>query len=92
MNPDRDPQELQEAGNRLKMARQALGLSQKDLYDALGVGASTWHNWETGKRGPDPFVMVGLTKLHGIMLDWIYVGDTNGLPETVISYIRNKHI
>jgi transcriptional regulator with XRE-family HTH domain len=84
MNPNRDPKKLQEVGNRIKAAREALGLSQKDIYDALGVGASTWHNWESGKRAPDPFVMANLQILHGITLDWIYVGDSKGLPESIM--------
>jgi transcriptional regulator with XRE-family HTH domain len=75
MNPKRDSKQLQAIGQRLKDARIALGFSQKELYNRLGVGASTWHNWETGKRTPDPFVMVELLDLYGISLDWIYAGS-----------------
>jgi transcriptional regulator with XRE-family HTH domain len=83
MNPNRDPKELQVIGRRLKSARIALGLSQKDLYDSLGVGASAWHNWESGKRTPDIFVMLNLKRQYGITLDWIFDGDPRNLPEGI---------
>lgn len=83
MNPYRDPQELQAIGLRLKAARIALGFNQKDLYDSLDVGASTWHNWESGKRTPDLFVMLNLKQRHGISLDWIFDGDPSNLPEDI---------
>ena len=83
MNPYRDPQELQAIGLRLKAARIALGFNQKDLYDDLDVGASTWHNWESGKRTPDLFVMLNLKQRHGISLDWVFDGDPSNLPEDI---------
>ncbi len=80
MNKTRDNEELFDIANRLKAARMALDLSQKDLYDALGVKAAAWSHWESGKRMPDPVVMFELYKLHGITLEWIYGGDPRGLP------------
>lgn len=84
MNRDRDAEELKAIGMRLKAARLALGLSQKEVYEALGVGASTWHHWESGKRTPDPLVMAKLQKLHGISLDWIFAADPSNLPHRIV--------
>lgn len=80
MTRNRENDNLPEIGNRLKAARLALGLSQKDLYDALGVKAAAWSHWESGKRMPDPVVMFDLYERHGITLEWIYGGDPKGLP------------
>lgn len=80
MKKTRDNEDLVIIGNRLKAARMALDLSQKDLYDTLGVKAAAWSHWESGKRMPDPVVMFELYKLHGITLEWIYGGDPRGLP------------
>ena len=83
MMPSRDPKELQAVGQRLRTARKALGLSQKELYDSLGVGASTWHNWESGKRLPDPLVMAQLRKVYGVTLDWVFAGETAGISRSL---------
>jgi len=80
MTKSRETDNLLEIANRLKAARMALDLSQKDLYDTLGVKAAAWSHWESGKRMPDPVVMFELYKLHGITLEWIYGGDPRGLP------------
>lgn len=80
MSRSRSNQELVQVGARLKAARLALGLSQKDLYEAIGVKAAAWNHWESGKRMPDPMVMAELYRLHGVTMEWIYAGDPKGLP------------
>lgn len=80
MTRDRNPDNLKVIGARLRAARLALGLTQKDLYEPLGVKAATWNHWESGKRLPDPLVMAKLRDLHGITMDWIYSGDASALP------------
>ena len=80
MARSRDNEELVQIGTRLKAARLALGLSQKELYDAIGVKAATWNHWESGKRMPDPMAMAELYRLHGVTMEWIYAGDPRGLP------------
>lgn len=36
--------------------------------------------WEIGDRLPDPLAMARFCNTHGVSLDWIYRGDTSGLP------------
>jgi phage repressor protein C with HTH and peptisase S24 domain/DNA-binding XRE family transcriptional regulator len=40
-------------GSRLKSARRLAGLTQKHVYEKLGVAQSTYSSWETGKAEPD---------------------------------------
>lgn len=80
MTRTRNPDNLRAIGARLRAARLALGLTQKDLYEPLGVKAATWNHWESGKRMPDPLVMAKLKEMYGITLDWIYSGDPSALP------------
>lgn len=87
MGQTRDNKELSQIGNRLKAARLALGLSQKELYDAIGVKAATWNHWETGKRMPDPMSMAELYRRHGVTMEWIYAGDPKALPFCVAQII-----
>ncbi len=37
---------------KLKEARKSAGLSQKDVYEWLGISQSTFSSWETGKSSP----------------------------------------
>ena len=80
MARSRDNDELIQIGVRLKAARLALGLSQKDLYEAIGIKAAAWNHWESGKRMPDPLAMAEFYRLHGVTMEWIYAGDPKGLP------------
>jgi transcriptional regulator with XRE-family HTH domain len=80
MNSSESIKDLQAIAGRLKAARLALGLSQKDIYEAIGVKAAAWSHWESGKRMPDPTKMFKFYQLHGITLEWIYGGDPRGLP------------
>ena len=87
MARSRDNEELIQIGARLKAARLALSLSQKDLYEAIGVKAAAWNHWESGKRMPDPMVMAEFYRLHGVTMEWIYAGDPKGLPFGVAQII-----
>ena len=40
-------------GKQLKQARQASGLSQQDVAQALGIDKTTYSGYETGRRQPD---------------------------------------
>lgn len=53
---DRDPQYAQIVGE-LRVRRQALGLSQEDLADRLGVRRDTVCTWENGRRMPNAEVL-----------------------------------
>jgi len=83
MGQKRNNDELAQIGNRLRAARLALGLTQKELYEAIGVKAATWNHWESGKRMPDPMAMTEFYRLHGVTMEWIYAGDPKGLPFSV---------
>ena len=71
MGQTRDDEELAQIGNRLRAARLALSLSQKELYAIIGVKAATWNHWESGKRMPDPMAMAKFYRLHGVTMEWI---------------------
>ncbi|WP_135075571.1 helix-turn-helix transcriptional regulator [Terasakiella sp. SH-1] len=90
MNKDREQKKLLDVGNRLRISRTALGLSQKDLYQTLGVKAASWSHWESGKRMPDPIVMFDLYEKFGITMEWIYGGDIRGLPFSIAQTILKE--
>ncbi|MBF0143561.1 MAG: helix-turn-helix transcriptional regulator [Magnetococcales bacterium] len=70
-----DPNPLKAIGQRLKAARQSVGLSQRDVCAALGVGTSAWNHWEMGRRSPDLMTLIRFSKTYGISTDWILSGE-----------------
>ena len=90
MGQKRNASELVEIGNRLKVARLALGLSQKEVCEAIGVKVPAWSHWENGRRIPDPMAMKNLYLLHGVTMEWIYAGDPKRLPFEVYRRIKEE--
>jgi len=87
MARSRDNEELVQIGTRLKAARLALGLSQREIYEVIGVKAATWNHWESGKRMPDPMAMAEFYRLYGVTMEWIYAGDPKGLPFGIVQSV-----
>lgn len=53
-------------GECLQQWRRAQQLSQDSAARMLGVAASTWSHWETGRRMPTPRLLLLLRDLTGI--------------------------
>ncbi len=51
---------------KLQKARKAAGLTQKDVYEWLGVGQSTFSAWETGQGEPSVEVFLKLCQKYEI--------------------------
>jgi transcriptional regulator with XRE-family HTH domain len=78
--PHREEPELKEIGRRLAATRLALGYTQDELADEIGVSRSAYGNWEQGSRPPDYAAMRRLKKRFQVPLDWVYDGDPAQLP------------
>ena len=71
-------------GDRLKRLRLALGRSQKDFADKLGVGATAISNYENGSRAVDPYDAFKLKIAYGAPLEWLFGGDESVLPSHLV--------
>lgn len=70
-----------EFGDRLKAARNNMGLTQEQLAEKIGVAKSTLAGYEKGNREPDVFKIKKLIEILGIDAD--YLLDINKeAPET----------
>ena len=67
-------------GRRLAATREALGITQAELCRQLRVDPPRWNQYELGKRRITIEVALELRLAYGVTLDWIYVGDSSGLP------------
>lgn len=66
-------------GDRLAAAREAAGMSQKDLAKRVGVKHSTLRNWEDDIAEPRANRLSTLSGLLGVSLRWLLTGEGDGV-------------
>ena len=62
-------------GERLRQAREALGMSQADVCRRAGVTANAYNQWEKGRRLINLFDAMKLADALNFTLDWLYRGE-----------------
>ncbi len=83
------PQEyLDGVSARLRIARRARGLSQRDVCAETGVKESTYSHWENGKMLIDPYIAAKISHAYGITTDYLYAADTAGLSTNLMDKIK----
>jgi transcriptional regulator with XRE-family HTH domain len=68
-----------ELKDRIRAAREACGLSQRDLGVALGLDRATVANWERGHREPPVDTLLQLAEVLKVRLG-VLLGETNYDP------------
>ena len=58
-------------GKRLKQARTANGYTLQRSADALDIALRTYQSYESGDRFPSPDVLVSISKLFSVSIDWL---------------------
>ena len=61
--------------DRLRSARKAVKMTQKEVAAAIGITESTYCGYETGKRQPDPMKISALARLFGVSGDYLLDTD-----------------
>ncbi|RMH47547.1 MAG: XRE family transcriptional regulator [Alphaproteobacteria bacterium] len=70
-------------GDRLAAAREALGLSQEDLAQRLGVALETLEAWETDAAEPRANRLQMLAGVLNVSVMWLLTGEGQGVDETL---------
>lgn len=69
------PEEYQAAtGERIREARRALGLTQKEFATSLGIVQGFLSGIETGRKSPSETLMIALTHTYRINPEWLATG------------------
>jgi len=76
---------IEAMGNRFQELRQAKGLSQSQLAQAVGVPMTSLRNWEQGRREPGLCASYHLARALGVSLDELAGDVFKDVPPT-----RNK--
>jgi repressor LexA len=64
-----------ETGGRIKKARLALGLTQKQFSGSLGIVQGFLSGIETGRKRPSDTLLIALSHTHGIDPNWLKDGS-----------------
>jgi repressor LexA len=64
-----------ETGGRIKKARLALGLTQKQFASSLGIVQGFLSGIETGRKRPSDTLLIALSHTHGIAPAWLKEGS-----------------
>ena len=65
-------------GARIAALRKNAGMSQAELAKALAISPSTVGMYEQGRREPDSQMLIALSELFGVSIDYL----VKGCPET----------
>lgn len=77
---------------RLKELREKKGYLQKFVADKLGIRSNTLSGYENGTRSPDPDMLVAISELYDVTVDYL-LGKTDNLYSTednTIELIKEK--
>lgn len=75
---------------RLKLTREALGLSQVQICKLTGISPQTWNNAETGDNMLGLQSGLLLCRATGVTLEWIYRGNRFQLPQVIAQEIARR--
>lgn len=88
MRPDYSGTDVRSIARRIKLTRQALGLSQAEICRRTGISPPAWNNYEKALGRPDLDPAFAIVRATGVTLDWLYFGAEAHLPSSVVEGIR----
>lgn len=68
-------------GDRLRKARELVGLSTQEFADEIGVSRGTINNAESGNHRPRLITLKAYAMRTGVPLSWLETGQTPARPE-----------
>ena len=79
-----EPTGKAEVGERLRLTRLALKLSQAEICRITGISTTRWNNAETGDNRIGIDDAAALCRATGVTTDWIYRGVRVNLPAAIL--------
>lgn len=62
--------------NRMRTIRRSLGLTLKQLGDIVGLSEGAISHYETGRRQPDPEMLLSIANALGVSADYLLGNDS----------------
>ena len=78
-------------GNRLKKARKAKNLTQKQLAESIGINQKQYQHWERGRAEPRFDKIQRLTHVLETDVEWLLFGNRKLIPkeEKILDLLRS---
>lgn len=83
-------QTTKQIARRLAMLLEALEISAAELCRQTDIAPNRWSQYESGERRITLDAAFILCDRYAITLDWIYMGDESGLPQRIVSKLRQE--
>ncbi len=85
-----DPEESSPmaVGERLRLTRESIGLTQTDFAARAGLNPTTYNQYEKGRQYPQIRNAIALREAYDLTLDWIFCGDPSGLRYEMATAIK----
>lgn len=84
----KSPDSREAIAERLRLTREALGLTITEWAERVGISRNAWSNYEGGARRISLDEAFKIARTMNIPLDWLYRGQTHGLPHEVVEGLR----
>lgn len=82
-SPSTQPTDKHLVARRLHAVREALGLKRSEFADIIGIDRSSYTKIENGIKPILPETAYRIFELYGVDLNFIYLGQVGGLPESL---------
>ncbi len=82
---------MKECGKRIRQLRKAQGMTQEQLALKLNIGDRHLRKIETGEKGPSVDILVEISTLFNVSLDYIIMGrqPRNDLKQRLCTVLQN---
>ncbi len=90
MSIDEQPPEEADAaiGERIRLTREAMGLTQTSFSEAVGIGQNLLSQYESGKKHLSDRSARAIRRRFRVTLDWLYCGDASNNPLELMGAIK----
>lgn len=85
-----NPRGVPAIAERLLQLRIALDMTQSEFCQVAGIAANTYNQWERGKGRPELDKAMNLCDAFSVTLDWLYRGETAGLPYGIAAKLLSR--
>ena len=86
-----DRETMRAVGQRLLWAREALGLTQQQVADLIGLDHSTWCYYEKGKRYPDPMRVPAICARLNVDIAYLLEASLDGVERSMAIRLAAHH-
>lgn len=76
-------------GERIRHAREGVGMTQEDLALRIGVNLDTLLSWENGERDPRANRLVTMAGLLNVTPTWLLEGEVHELSEQTVDPLES---